>query len=156
MCLVVPAFAQTASNNFGASANFGGTRGFTSYTFRNPQGSNNPTFPNPASPLPYNTNRGGVSAFANQINNTPNTSIPSYSGTSGQPTTASNSTSAGYSGVGSASASGLSNTTLNLTPSSGANSILNTNPSSNNAGFNNAGTQTTNTTGIINGGSGLR
>jgi len=158
MCLMtaIPANAQTASNTFGSTANFGAAKGFSSYTFRNPQASNNPTFPNPASPLVYPTVRGGFSAFANQINNTPNTSIPSYSGTSGVPTTASTSTSAGYSGLGSSSSGGLSATTLNLTPSSSANSILNTNPSSNNAGFNNAGTETTNSTGIINASSGLR
>lgn len=140
--------AQTASNNFGSSSNFGATRGFSSYTFRNPQGFNTPTFPNPASPLVYPTVRGGTSVFANQINNTPNTNIQSYSGTNGL-------NSAGKS-ISTINLTGLSNSSLNLTPLSASTPNTSTNPASNNPGFNNQGTATNNTTGIINQGSGLR
>ena len=142
------AIAQTASNNFGSSSNFGATRGFSSYTFRNPQTFNTPTFPNPASPLAYPTVRGGTGAFANQINNTPNTNIQSYSGTNGL-------NSQGKS-ISTINLTGLSNTSLNLTPLSASTPNTSTNPASNNPGFNNQGTATNNTTGIINQGSGLR
>jgi len=142
------ALAQTASNNFGSSSNFGATRGFSSYTFRNPQTFNTPTYPNPASPLAYPTVRGGTGAFANQINNTPNTNIQSYSGTNGL-------NSQGKS-LSSINLTGLSNTSLNLTPLSASTPNTSTNPASNNPGFNNQGTATSNTTGIINQGSGLR
>lgn len=142
------AFAQTASNNFGSSSNFGATRGFSSYTFRNPQGFNTPTFPNPASPLAYPTVRGGVGAFANQINNTPNTNVQSYSGTNGL--------NAQGKSISTINLTGLSNTSLQLTPLSSSTPNTSTNPASNNPGFNNQGTATNNTTGIINQGSGLR
>lgn len=142
------AFAQTASNNSGTSSNFGGTRGFSSYTFRNPQSFNTPTYPNPASPLVYPTVRGGSAAFANQINNTPNTNIQSYSGTNGL--------NAQGKSISTINLQGLSNSSLNLTPLSQSTSNVSTNPASNNPGFNNQGTATNNTTGIINQGSGLR
>ena len=140
--------AQTASNNFGSTSNFGATRGFSSYTFRNPQTFNTPTYPNPASPLAYPTVRGGIGAFANQINNTPNTNIQSYSGTNGL--------NAQGKSLSSINLTGLSNTSLNLTPLSASTPNTSTNPASNNPGFNNQGTATNNTTGIINQGSGLR
>jgi hypothetical protein len=141
------AIAQSASNNFGSSSSFGATRGFSSYTFRNPQTFNTPTFPNPASPLVYPTTR-GVAVFANQINNTPNTNIQSYSGTNG--------VNAQGKSISTINLSGLSNTSLNLTPLSAATPNTSTNPASNNPGFNDQGTTTNNSTGIINQGSGLR
>ncbi|HEY9730713.1 MAG TPA: hypothetical protein V6C89_02290 [Drouetiella sp.] len=147
-CLTEAAFAQTASNNSGTSSSFGANRGFSSYTFRNPQSFNTPTFPNPASPLLYPTVRGGTGAFANQINNTPNTNIQSYSGTNGL--------NAQGKSISTINLQGLSNNSLNLTPLSQSTSNVTTNPASNNPGFNNQGTATNNTTGIINQGSGLR
>lgn len=144
----IAAFAQTATNNSGVSSNFGATRGFSSYTFRNPQSFNNPTYPNPGSPLLYPTVRGGTGAFANQINNTPNTNIQSYSGTNGL--------NAQGKSISSINLTGLSNTSLNLTPLSASTPNTSTNPASNNPGFNNQGTASNNTTGIINQGSGLR
>lgn len=146
--VAIPAFAQSATNSFGSSSSFGNNRGFSSYTFRNPQTFNNPTFPNPASPTVYPTVRGGASAFANQINNTPNTNIRSYSGTNG--------VDAQGRSLSNINLQGLSNTGLNLTPLSTSTTNNSTNPASNSPGFNNQGTLTGNSTGIINQGSGLR
>lgn len=145
--------AQSNVNSFGSTSSYGASRGFTSYTFRNPTAGNSPTFPNPSSPLVYTTVRGGVGAFANQINNTPNTSIPSYAGlngVTGNPTSLNSvSTLNNPTGASSTTGTSLPNATLNLTPTSTQTLPTLTTTSITNPTVNNVGAATNSTAGLI-------